>query len=196
MAENFIRTKQINSSDLSGFVQNIITENEYQITYGGGTGININNIGQITVSGTDIYLIDSVFNVSGTGVFNALDLNNIDNLSLSGVDINIQGANVTLGQNLNILGDLNVSGTIRYNQIVDTTITGNLSGYTGIFVTVFGNNLVYNTGNQTISGIKTFASGISVVGGNMTLSGNSVLTGVNLSDYATKSLAIAYSIAL
>ena len=122
MADNLIRAKQINQADLSGAVVNVIESNQYQITYGGGTGININDVGQITISGTDIYLIDSVFNVSGTGVFNALDLNNIDNLNLSGVDISITSGNVFL--------------------------TNPLSAP----------NLVYNTGNQTISGIKIFVS--------------------------------------
>ena len=130
MADNLIRTKQINQADLSGAVQNVIASNQYEITYGGGTGININDVGQITISGTDIYLIDSVFNVSGTGVFNALDLNNIDTLSLSGVDISITSGNVFL--------------------------TNPLSAP----------NLVYNTGNQTISGVKTFAnSGIFSLSG-------------------------------
>jgi hypothetical protein len=157
MADNLIRSKQINQADLSGAVQNVIASNQYQITYG-GTGININNIGQITISGTNIYLIDSNFNVSGTGVFSALDLNNIDTLSLSGVSVTINGADVSLGNNLTVSGDLTVAGTIRYNQIVDTTVTGNISGYTGIFTTIFADNLVYNTGNQTISGVKIFAN--------------------------------------
>jgi hypothetical protein len=155
MAQNLIRLKQINQSDLSGAVQNVIASNEYQITYGGGTGININDVGQITISGTDIYLIDNVFNVSGTGVFNALDLNNIDTLSLSGVDITITNGNVILTN------------------------------------PVSAPNLVYNTGNQTISGVKTFSvagstiarisqSGLNVVSGNLTVGGTGVLlTGKN-----------------
>ena len=176
MADNLIRAKQINQADLSGAVQNVIASNQYQITYGGGTGININDVGQIVVSGTNVYLIDSVFNVSGTGVFNALDLNNIDTLNLSGVSVTINGADVSLGNNLTVSGNLTVGGTIRYNEIIDTTVTGNFSGYTGYFTTLFANNLVYNTGNQTISGIKTFATGIVAPNivyntGNQTISG-------------------------
>ncbi|NBP58714.1 hypothetical protein EBU71_19665, partial [bacterium] len=53
---------------------------------------------------------------------NALDLNNIDNLDLSGVDINLTNGNVT-------------------------------SNYP-----IIGSNLVYNSGNQTINGIKNFTS--------------------------------------
>jgi len=167
MADNLIRTKQINQADLSGAVQNVIESNEFQLTYG-GTGINVNNVGQITISGTDIYLIDSSFNVSGTGVFTALDLNNIDTLNLSGVSINIDGADVNLGGNLSVSGDVTVGGTLRFNQMIDTTVTGVISGYTGLFYTVIANtisgnniisnNLVYLTGNQVISGTKTFDS--------------------------------------
>ena len=124
MANNLIRVKQINQSELSGSVQNVIASNQFQLNYG-GTGININNIGQITISGTDVYLIDSNFNVSGTGIFNALDLNNIDNLALSGVDITITSGNI-----------------VSTNSIIAP-------------------NIVYNTGNQTISGNKSFVNGIS-----------------------------------
>lgn len=159
MAENLIRTKQINQADLSGAVQNVIDSNSYQITYG-GTGININNVGQIIVSGTDIYLIDSIFNVSGTGTFTALDLNNVDTLNLSGVTIDIQAADVTLGNNLNVSGNLTVAGTIKYNEVIDVTTTGNISGYTGYFQNLYANNLVYNSGDQIISGFKDFRNGI------------------------------------
>jgi hypothetical protein len=139
MADNLIRSKQINQADLSGSVQNVIASNQFQLNYG-GTGININNIGQITISGTDIYLIDSVFNVSGTGVFNALDLNNIDTLSLSGVDINIISGNVTLTNRPTVNG----TGVL-------------LSGESSAGTLTLPTTIVYTTGNQTISGIKTFA---------------------------------------
>lgn len=122
MAENFIRAKQINQSDLSGFVQNVIDSNEYEITYG-GTGININNVAQINLSGVQLNLTDS-----------------------------------PIISNLNVSGDLTVAGTIKYNEVIDITTTGNISGYTGYFQGLYANNLVYNTGDQTISGVKTFNS--------------------------------------
>jgi hypothetical protein len=152
MADNLIRTKQINQADLSGAVVNVIESNQYQLTYG-GTGININDVGLITISGTDIYLLNSTLNVSGTGIFNALDLNNIDTLNLSGVSVTINAADVTLGNNLNVSGNLTVGGAVQYGLIA---ITGNLSGSTGTFTTFFANNLVYKTGSQNISGMKTF----------------------------------------
>ena len=65
---------------------------------------------------------------AGNGIFNSLDLNNIDNLSLSGVDVTITSGNVVS--------------------------TNPLSAP----------NLVYNTSNQTISGVKTFATGVNISG--------------------------------
>ena len=97
------------------------------------------NTGNQTISGVKTFINNQTFsgniNVSGTGIFNALDLNNIDNLSLSGVDINLTNGNV-------------------------------ISNYP-----IIGSNLVYNTGNQTISGLKTFTSGVSVTGGSINLIG-------------------------
>lgn len=75
---------------------------------------------KVHISGGNLRVENNI-QVSGTGIFNALDLNNIDNLSLSGVDITI------------------TSGTVA--------LTNPLSAP----------NLVYNTGNQSISGTKTFS---------------------------------------
>ena len=84
----------------------------------------VRTTGDQTVSGIKYFVNNQTFsgniNVSGTGIFNAIDLNNIDNLNLSGVDVTITSGTVTL-----------------------TNPT-------------FAPNLVYNTGSQTISGVKTF----------------------------------------
>lgn len=85
MAENLIRTKQINQADLSGVVQNVISSNQYSISIS-GTGINVNTIS------------------AKTGYFN--NFLQVENLS--------------------------------------------------------ANNVVYNTGNQTISGEKTFINKVNI----------------------------------
>jgi len=120
--------------------------------------------GNQTISGDKTFVNN--INVSGTGIFNSLDLNNIDNLSLSGVDITI------------------TSGVV--------SLTNPLSAP----------NLVYNTGNQTISGVKTFAnSGIFSLSGIVPLtvpnnplsvvgSGNSYVQ-VNIQNRATGTTATA-----
>ena len=78
------------------------------------------NTGDQNISGNKNFLNN--IGVSGTGVFSAIDLNNIDTLSLSGVDITITSGVVTLTN------------------------------------PVSAPNLVYNTGNQTINGLKTFSN--------------------------------------
>jgi len=138
MANNLIRVKQLDQPELSGLVQNVIESNEFILTYGGSTGINVNNIGQIVVSGTDIYLIDSVFNVTGTGFFNALSVNNL----------RVSGTSIFNDLDLNNIDNLSLSG-------VDVTIT---SGNVVLTNPVSAPNLVYNIGDQTISGVKIFTS--------------------------------------
>lgn len=63
---------------------------------------------------------------------------------------------------------------------------------------IIANNLVYNTGDQTISGVKTFI-GNHIISGNTTVSGSINISG-NYDLYSqienTKKLAIAYAIAL
>jgi hypothetical protein len=96
-------------------------------------------------------------NVSGSGVFNALDLNNIDTLSLSGVDISITSGNIALTNRPTVNG----TGVLLSGEAANLPTT-----------------IVYITGNQDISGIKTFDV-FPVV------SGNKLITGVDLSSYAT-----------
>ena len=111
---NYIRIKQIDQTDLSGFfIDSIATQSGRLLEYISGVTLNET----VLLSGNQI---------------------------ISGVK--------TFANNLNVSGDLTVAGTLRYNEIIDTTVTGNISGYTGIFQQVYANNLVYNTGNQNISG--------------------------------------------
>jgi len=76
------------------------------------------NTGNQTISGVKTFANN--LQVSGTGIFNAIDLNSVDIISLSGVDVTI------------------TSGLVVLTNPVSAP------------------NLVYNTGNQNISGVKTF----------------------------------------
>ena len=58
------------------------------------TTVHITDQGNQTISGIKSFANN--LQVSGTGIFNALDLNNIDNLSLSGVDVTIKSGLVSL----------------------------------------------------------------------------------------------------
>jgi len=159
---NFIRLKQLNQTELSGFftesISNIsgslvesakvsasgVVLSQSVLTTGNqivsglknfNTKPTVNNIpvvltnelsagqdlttfvlrsGDQTVSGLKTFINNQTFsgniNVSGTGIFNAIDLNNIDNLNLSGVDIVISGGNVSLLTN---------NFTVRNKQVTD-----------------------------------------------------------------------------
>ena len=113
MAENLIRLKQINQADLSGYISSVsqaalMVPNLVYVT------------GNQTISGNKTFAIN--IGVSGTGIFNSLDLSSVDTISLSGVDI-----------------------TITNGVVISTN-------------PITAPNLVYNTGDQTISGIKIFTS--------------------------------------
>jgi hypothetical protein len=131
----------------------------------------IYNTGNQTISGTKTFVNNQTFsgniNVSGTGIFNSIDLNNIDNLSLSGVDVTIQNATV----------DLNNSTLINampqfVNESANFIISGNDNGrvilanssspITGTIVS--GNPTGFNTTIiQINSGIQITGSGAGVV---------------------------------
>jgi len=111
MAENLIRLKQINQADLSGYISSVsqaalMVPNLVYVT------------GNQTISGNKTFANNIA--VSGTGIFNSLDLSSVDTISLSGVDVTI------------------TNGVV----ILTNPITAP--------------NLVYNSGTQGISGIKTF----------------------------------------
>jgi len=59
--------------------------------------------GNQTISGAKTFA-DNI-QVSGTGTFNALDLNNIDNLSLSGVDVTLTDSTINVNRNIFISGN-------------------------------------------------------------------------------------------
>ena len=61
MAENLIRLKQLNQSEITGLVQNVISSNSYALTQNGGTGVNINNVGGINLN--NLYI-----NISGSKI--------------------------------------------------------------------------------------------------------------------------------
>lgn len=178
MAQNLIRIKQLEQSELTGLMQDVIDSNQYQITYG-GTGINISDIAKINLSGAELNITNVPVNFASGSI------------SLTGVTLSLINSPITT--DLNVSGNLTVAGTIKYNEIIDITTTGNISGYTGYFQGLYANNLVYNTGDQIISGLKTFANNILISGtgifnnvdlnniNDLTISGvNIVITGGNV----------------
>lgn len=123
------------------------------------SGFSVLTFGDQTISGKKTF-IDNI-NVSGTGTFNSLDLNNVDNLSLSGIDISITGSTVNVYGNILISGnpvltgvDLSSYATISNLASTGSTLQTNINNLSGVSVLTFG--------NQTINGTKTFNSGVVI----------------------------------
>jgi hypothetical protein len=138
--------------------------------------------GNQIISGTKTFVDNQIFNqninISGTGVFNALDLNNIDQLSLSGIDISITGSTVNVYGNILISGnpvltgvDLSSYATTANLASTGSTLTSNLASTGSTLNTKIDNlsgyvnssnsNIVFTTGDQNINGTKIFNENIS-----------------------------------
>jgi len=132
--------------------------------------------------------IDKNLGVSGTGFFNAIDLNNIDNLNLSGVDIYIQDSIVDLGNSqlinfipeiISLSNNFLISGnynarTILVNSNSPVTgyiVSGNSKGFNAhiiqvgngsIQVTGSGNGIIINSYNNQYGTAGKYAK-ISII---------------------------------
>jgi len=157
--------------DLSPYATNtnlIATGNTLNQKIDNLSGTSVLVYGNQIISGNKTFINN--INISGTGIFNALDLNNIDVLSISGVDININNGNIISNGTINgtnlvyNTGSQDVSGIKNFSNRPTVNGTGILlSGE----VANLPSTIVYTTGNQTISGYKTFndASGINLTNG-------------------------------
>jgi len=121
------------------------------------SGVSVLTFGNQIISGNKTFVNN--IGVSGTGVFNAIDLNNVDTLSISGADVSIVNGTISLtnrpnvnGTGVVLSGELNSTGIFLNNKI------NSLSGYVDYSLY----DIVYITGIQTIVGRK----GISSISGN------------------------------
>jgi hypothetical protein len=116
------------------------------------------NTGNQTISGIKTFATGVItsgnLQVSGTGIFNAIDLNNIDNLSLSGVDVTITS------------GVLSLTNSLSAPNIVYNTGNQTVSGVKNFATGIFAPNLIYNSGDQSITGTKIFVGSLGL--GNIT----------------------------
>lgn len=185
-------------SSLSG----TLTSNYATITNLASTGSTLNS-SISSLSGTLTSTYATITNLASTGSTLDTKINNLSGVSVLTFGNQSIGGNKTFtgvttfsGQEINLVDTiLNLSG------VGDMTFSGTNINFINspVFISgtnlrvngdVLANNLVYNTGNQTISGIKTFIgnhiiSGAVLVSGSISISGNPVLTGVDLSSYAT-----------
>jgi hypothetical protein len=141
-------------NSLSGYVnaQNIVfsgqifnTGSRLDTKINSLSGVSVLTFGDQTIYGNKNFLNN--IGVSGTGVFNAIDLNNVDVLSLSGVDISITNGNVSLTNRPTVNG----TGVLLIGEASSTA-------------SISGNNFVYTTGDQLISGNKTFLNNVNISG--------------------------------
>ena len=102
--------------------------------------IYVDRINNQIISGNKTFVNNVI--ISGTGIFDAIDLNNIDTLNLSGVDISITNGNVILTNRPTVNG----TGVLLIGEASNVTLP---------------NTIVYTTGDQTISGIKNFNNGLA-----------------------------------
>jgi hypothetical protein len=71
-----------------------------------------------------------------------------------------------------VSGDLHVKGTTHVHEIIDTTVSGTVSGYTGIFNTASGKTGSF-TESLTISGVPVSTGAGGTVGGKPVVGGDS-----------------------
>ena len=171
---NYIRVKQLDSQELSGFFTSISVEDIFNKA---SSGQFVNTTGNQTIYGIKTFA-------------DGIDLNDIDNLNLSGVDITITNGNVVL------------TNPVSAPNLVYNTGNQTISGVKTFATGIFAPNLVYNTGDQTISGVKTFfnsgifstsgVSAVSLLNNPLSIvgSGNSYLQ-VNIQNRATGTNATA-----
>ena len=133
------------------------------------SGVSVLTFGDQNISGNKNFLNN--ISVSGTGFFNAIDLNNIDTLSLSGVNISIVDGAISLtnrpnvnGTGVVLSGELNSTGIFLNNKI------NSLSGYVNSQDIIFSGQ-TFNTGSRLDNKINSL-SGVSVLTfGNQNISG-------------------------
>ena len=152
----------------------------------------VNLTGNQTISGNKTFAtgvsISGNLQVSETGIFNALDLSNISEFNFSGTNINLINGNVYIsGGTAYISGnpvltgiDLSSYATQANLNSTGSTLNSSINSLSGSSVLVYG--------NQTISGDKTFATGVSI-SGNLQVSNTGIFNALDLSNIDNLSLS-------
>ena len=159
-------TLQTNINNLSGY----INSSNSNIVF---------TTGNQTISGDKIFKNNIV--MEQTGIFSAIDLSDTDSILLSGIDIQIVSGSMTLTNppiisgNPFITGNLSLYATTTNLASTGSTLQTNINNLSG-YINSSGSNIVFTTGNQIISGIKTFI-GNHIISGNLNVTGNSNIRG-------------------
>ena len=198
-------------NNLSGYVnsQNILFSGQIASTgsrldnkINALSGVSVLTFGDQTIYGNKNFLNN--IGVSGTGVFNAIDLNNVDILSISGVDVSIVNGNVSLtnrptvnGTGVVLSGELEriiinsgallnekINSLSGYVNSQDLIFSGQIASTGSILDNkinalsgTLGTNVVYVTGNQNIDGTKNFYNTPTINGDGILSSGQDIIGG-------------------
>ena len=176
MADNFIRIKQLDKPELSGFVLNVLSNR----------GLEISSSGQVTISGDLIpftgglhtlgsnnFPFDSIYTSSG------IYFNN-DLLSVVSGDLRLNNISITGDLGVGVIGPSGATGSIgptgqSGRAIINAigTGTGANGGFTGIYFSLSGKNdteFTYTTPISLPTG-PSGASGVNVTGSLLSGSG-------------------------
>ena len=114
-----------------------------------------------------------------TGDFNGLDLNNVDNLLISGIDIYVENGNVSLTNTPTVRGnpvltgvDLTQYATISNLNLTGANLNNKINTLSGVSVLTYG--------NQDIYGSKTFYDNIFM--NNLTVYGTGTIVNTSIID--------------
>ena len=159
MPNNLIRVKQLDQNELSGFVSQSIAStgllNDYFVTKAGDQ--TISGIKTFAAKNADDPSADSTISLypSGRGSIAGSFIASNSNLTIAGsnayqnISFSDENVRIIAGNEASVL-EVSHDGSIYLN--------GQIVGNTGAFQKLYADNLVYNTGDQTISGAKIFIS--------------------------------------
>jgi hypothetical protein len=126
--------------------------------------------GNQTISGVKTFINNQTFsgniNVSGTGIFNALDLNNVDDLSISGVSITLNNGNITYSvsprtSGISFIPDANLYTFFDYVLTGNATLNAPTNMNNGQSITIFLNQDSSGSRSVSFNNAYLFSNGIN-----------------------------------
>ena len=147
------------------------------MAFGGPDSMSIQGTRELYANNITAYFKDINANniYAQTGDFNGLDLNNVDNLLISGIDIYVENGNVSLTNTPTVRGnpvltgvDLTQYATISNLNLTGANLNNKINTLSGVSVLTYG--------AQNIYGNKTFYDNIFI--NNLTVTGTQTIANV------------------
>jgi hypothetical protein len=176
----------IGNETISGdknFVDNIFAKNlvyNTGIQFISGTKIFLSpvNIGSLaSPDNNKLYLYDAnknsynsikTYSNSNTNITFELSDQSSNQIFFDIITKTISGSN---NSTINFPNSVNVKENLQANNLIYNTGNQNISGNKNFISNIFASNIIYNTGDQTISGVKDFNSRITLNGTGFLISG-------------------------